>query len=68
MSVLARNSTARLRSKRGCTPATKSTACDTLSQRGSTATSAMKQTSFISWSRSVRGSLPEHLELAVEGA
>ena len=46
------------RSKRGCTPATNSIASLTLIQRGSTATSAMKQTSRIRSSRWVRGSRP----------
>jgi hypothetical protein len=48
----------RARSKRGCTPSTKSIASRTRIQRGRTATSAMKQTSFISSSRSLRGSRP----------
>jgi len=46
------------REKRGCTPATKSTASLTRIQRGSTATSAMKHTCFISSLRWRRGSSP----------
>ena len=42
----------------GCTPATKSIASHTRSQRGRIATSAMKHTSCISASRWVRGSSP----------
>jgi hypothetical protein len=56
--VPARKRSQRARSKRGWTPATNSIASATRIQRGSTATSAMKQTSFISSSRCVRGSLP----------
>src|SRR6266849_1148747 len=58
MVVFARKPSAFARSNRGCTPATYSSACETLIQRGSTATSAMKQTSRMSWSRSVQGSRP----------
>src|ERR1700733_6103674 len=58
MSVRLRNSSARARSKRGCTPAQKLSAWLTFSQRGSTATSAMKHTSLISASRCARGSMP----------
>ncbi|KAG1250980.1 hypothetical protein G6F65_018527 [Rhizopus arrhizus] len=59
--VLARKRSQRARSKRGWTPATKSIASRTFSQRGSTATSAMKQMSFISSSRCSRGSRPSTL-------
>jgi hypothetical protein len=55
------------RSKRGCTPATNSIASLTRIQRGSTATSAMKQTSFMSSSRSVRGSRPSTLSSPSNG-
>src|SRR5579871_4052988 len=58
MSVRRRKSSARPRSKRGCTPAAKSRAWDTRSHFGSTATSAMKHTSCISSSRSDSGSRP----------
>src|SRR6266849_4729322 len=58
MFVFARKPSAFARSNRGCTPATYSSACETLTHRGSTATSAMKQTSRMSWSRSVQGSRP----------
>jgi hypothetical protein len=56
--VRARNSSQRSRRKRGCTPATKSIACCTFSQRGSTATSAMKLTCRISSARCACGSRP----------
>src|SRR3546814_16997735 len=46
--------------------ATKSMASLTRIQRGGTATSAMKQTSFISSSRSVRGSRPSTLRRSEE--
>src|SRR5579864_7667527 len=67
MSVLRRKSLAMARSKRGCTPATNSSACATRSQRGSTATSAMKHTSRISRSRWVRGSSPSTLSSPLKG-
>src|SRR6266567_2616287 len=58
MVVWDRNSSAFVRSNRGCTPATYSIICETRIQRGSTATSAIKQTSRMSWSRSLHGSRP----------
>src|SRR5581483_3805555 len=59
--VLVRKASAFARSKRGWTPATYSRACETRIQRGSTATSAMNETSRIRWSRSAQGSRPSTL-------
>src|SRR5215471_4031335 len=58
IAVLAKKASAWARWKRGCTPATKSRACETRIQRGSTATSAMKEASRMSRSRSRHGSRP----------
>src|SRR6266480_3946929 len=58
MVVLARKPSAFARSNRGCTPATYSSICETRIQRGSTATSAMKETSRMSCSREFQGSRP----------
>src|ERR1051325_1039586 len=58
MSVFARSSSPFARRNCGRAPATKSSGCETRSQRGSTATSAMKQTSRIRSSRLVQGSSP----------
>src|ERR1700733_503072 len=58
ISVLRRNCAARASLKRGCTPATSSSAWPTRSHPGKTATSAMNETLRISSSRCERGSSP----------